>query len=390
MRILFLDQSGKLGGAELLLLDIATYYRNRSLVGLFENGPFCEQLQNRGIPVQVLGQQALAIRKDSGLIQGLRSLTQLVPLVQQVLKLSQAYDVIYANTQKAFVVGAIASLISRRPLVYSLQDILSREHFSATNLKLAVTLANRCAALVIANSHATRDAFVQAGGKLSLVQVIYNGFDVDRYEQCAQAGRDRALAWKQQLGLAQHFVVGHFSRLSPWKGQHILIEAIGQCPEHVAAVFVGDALFGETAYVEQLHQQVARLGLEGHVKFLGFQNNIPELMASCDLVAHTSTAPEPFGRVIIEAMLCRTPIVAAAAGGALELVEDRVTGWLTQPGNSEQLAQVIHQVQDPILRQEIITAAQGFAHQNFTIEGITSKITDLLFKLSLNHIKSTL
>jgi len=51
-------------------------------------------------------------------------------------------------------------------------------------------------------------------------------------------------------------------------------------------------------------------------------------MTACDLVAHTSTVPEPFGRVIVEAMLCERPVVAAGAGGVVELVEPGKTGWL--------------------------------------------------------------
>ncbi len=60
---------------------------------------------------------------------------------------------------------------------------------------------------------------------------------------------------RQQLGLEGKFVVGHFSRLAPWKAQHILIAALAQCPPEVTAILVGDALFGEQDYVQKLHQQ---------------------------------------------------------------------------------------------------------------------------------------
>ena len=89
---------------------------------------------------------------------------QLIPLVLKAAQLIRDCNLIYANTQKALVVGAMASLLSRRPLVYHLHDILSLEHFIATNLRLAVMLANRFASLVIANSKATQSAFVTAGG----------------------------------------------------------------------------------------------------------------------------------------------------------------------------------------------------------------------------------
>jgi len=62
-------------------------------------------------------------------------------------------------------------------------------------------------------------------------------------------------------------VVGHFSRLSPWKGQHILIQALNHCSDDMIAFFVGDALFGEQEYIQQLHQQVTELELGDRFAF---------------------------------------------------------------------------------------------------------------------------
>ncbi|MFM9158005.1 MAG: glycosyltransferase, partial [Dolichospermum sp.] len=95
-------------------------------------------------------------------------------------------------------------------------------------------------------------------------------------------------------------------------------------------------------YVQNLHHQVTTLGLENRVKFLGFRSDIPQLMTMCDLITHSSTAPEPFGRVIIEAMLCGKPVVAAEAGGVIELVENGINGFLVTPGKPEELAGVIN------------------------------------------------
>lgn len=375
MKILFLDQSGKPGGAELCLIDIAKPYRDSCLVGLFADGSFRQLLEQQHIPVQVLATGPIQVRKESSLAKGLSSMGSLLPLIAKVVQKARDYDLIYANTQKALVVGAIASFLSGRPLVYHLHDILSADHFSRTNRAIAVTLANTAASLVIANSQASQAAFVEAGGRSHLTKVVYNGFDPEFY----RTDESNRKTLRQQLGLDGRFIVGHFSRLSPWKGQHILIEALTYCPEDVTAILVGEALFGEQDYAQSLHQRVAELGLEERVRFLGFRSDIVQLMSACDLVAHTSTAPEPFGRVVVEAMLCGRPVVAAEAGGVVELVEHGRTGWLVPPREPTLLAEVITNCRhQPLYAATIANQARDTASQRFHLNAINQQITQLL------------
>ncbi len=389
MKILFLDQSGKSGGAELCLLDIARFFcdfskteqssdskeklmHDRCLVGLFEDGDFRLSLEADQIPVQVLADRSIQVSKSSGLLKGLASVRQLAPLVDQVVKLSREFDVIYANTQKSLIVGAIAAALSDRPLVYHLHDILSPEHFSSVNRRLSVLMANR-AKLVIANSQATRSAFIKAGGRADLVEVVYNGFESAAYQPEANP------TLRSTLDLDGRFVVGQFSRLSPWKGQHVLLQALTQCDDQVAAVFVGDALFGEQAYVQALRDQVQQLGLIDRVRFLGFRKDVIPLMQLCDVVAHTSTAAEPFGRVIVEAMLCRKPTIAAKAGAALELIDPGVNGWLTTPGSAVELAAAIEVCrQNPANAAKVAQHAQQQAKQRFDLAKTNQQIAQHL------------
>ncbi|MBD2570806.1 glycosyltransferase [Anabaena lutea] len=378
MKILFLDQSGKPGGAELCLIDIAKSYGKNAFVGLFADGDFRKLLEKNQIPVEVLATQVINVRKQSSLLQALGGLGQLAPLIYKVVQRAREYDLIYANTQKALVVGAIASFFARRPLVYHLHDILSTEHFSKTNLRIAVTLVNRFCSLVIANSEASKTAFLEAGGQPNLIEVVYNGFELNNYQTCEADIQNL----RHELGLKDKFIVGHFSRLSPWKGQHILINALVKCPQNVIAVLVGDALFGEQDYVQDLHQKVAALGLENRVKFLGFRSDIPQLMAMCDVVAHTSIAPEPFGRVIVEGMLCGKPVIAAKAGGAMELVKEGINGFLVTPGEALELAQVINTcVQEPERTANIANHARITASECFDVNMINQQIQKLLQSL---------
>ena len=375
MKILFLDQSGQLGGAELSLLDVVKPYVDSCLICLFAEGPFRKLLEQHQIAVQVLNTQPIKVRKESSIIQSLSSISSIAPLITKVAKIARQYDLIYANTQKALVIGALASFLSRRPFVYHLRDILSADHFSQTNRRVAVTLANRFASLVIANSKATETAFVESGGRSEITKVVYNGFEPENYlTQEANPNRIR-----QQLRLDGKFVVGHFSRLSPWKGQHILLRALTHCPSDTIAIFAGEALFGEQDYVEQLYKQVAELGLEERVQFLGFRSDIVPLMSACDLVAHTSTSPEPFGRVIIEAMLCGRPVVAAEAGGAVELVETGKTGWLVPPGNPQKLAEAIVSCRNqPEQTATIAHNGQIQASQRFHLKITNQQVYQLL------------
>lgn len=380
MKILFLDQSGKPGGAELCLIDIAKPYRDSCLVGLFADGAFRQLLEQQDIPVEVLATTPIQVRKESSVVQGLSSVGSLLPLIAKVAQNARDYDLIYANTQKALVVGALASLFSRRPLVYHLHDILSPDHFSRTNRAIAVTLANTTAKLVIANSQASQAAFVEAGGRSHLTQVVYNGFEPELYRTDASIRE----TLRQQLGLDGRFIIGHFSRLSPWKGQHILIEALTHCPEDVTAILVGEALFGEQEYAQSLHQQVAKLGLEERVRFLGFRSDVVQLMSACDVVAHTSTAPEPFGRVVVEAMLCGRPVIAAKAGGVVELVEHGRTGWLVAAGEPTLLAEAIAICKEqPDVTATVAHQARDTASQRFHMNTINQQIAQLLESIAV-------
>ncbi len=380
VKILFLDQSGKLGGAELLLLDVIKSYPD-ALLGLFEDGRFRELAELNHVSVKVLNRQAIAVRKESGWLVGLSSLGQLIPLIAKVARLSRDYDLIYANTAKALVVGAMASLMSRRPLVFHLHDILSPEHFSSANRRLLVGLSNQFTSLVIAVSQASLKSFIEAGGRSELGVMVYNGFQLENYssDHSSQDLQTTAHQLRASLGLQDRFIIGHFSRLSPWKGQHVLIDALAQCPPDMIAVFVGDALFGEQAYVQELHTQVDRLGLSDRVHFLGFRSDVVPLMTMCDVIAHTSTIAEPFGRVIAEAMLCGKPTIAAQEGGALEVIESGVTGWLVPPGDADQLAETIHHCREH-WEETLAIARQGQeqARRQFSLTTIQQQIHQLL------------
>lgn len=378
-RVLFLDQSGALGGAELYLLDVARHYRSSSCVVLLEDGPFRRRLAAEGVDVRVVPapKALLNVRKQSGLWEGTRAATGVAGVLWHLGRLARDFDVLFANTQKALIMGALAGLLARRPVLWNLHDMLTADHFSTLNRRLAVQCANRLTSRVIVNSEATRRAFVESGGKADQTALVYNGIAPAPFEAVSSDAHEQVRA---ELGVGATPVVGVFGRLASWKGQHVLLEALPQLSEDVHVVLVGEALFGgDASYKERLRRQARRLGVDDRVHFLGFRDDVPRLMQACDVVAHTSVAAEPFGRVIVEGMLAGRPVVAARAGGAREIIEHERTGLLVEPGNPQALADALRRLlEQPDLRKAFSEKGQSSARQRFSvdrmIEGINRSI----------------
>jgi glycosyltransferase involved in cell wall biosynthesis len=387
-RVAFVDQSGGLGGAELCLLDVARHNCQRCEVILLTDGVFRRSLETAGVIVRLLivPNNLSTVRRESGFLRLITSLPAAVKLVLQLAAVFRRFDVVYANTQKAFVLGSLAALVSRRRIIWHLHDILSTDHFSRHMIHLLVIIANRLAARVIANSRASAAAFVAAGGNDRIVTVIYNGIDSKPFDCLASAD---VSSERNLLGLGGFPLIGMFGRVSTWKGQHVAIEALRYLPNDIHLLIVGDSLYGESSYGRLLRQRVDELKLERRVHFLGFRSDIPALMTAVDVVVHCSVSPEPFGRVIVEAMLAGRPVVATVGGGTMEIIEDGVTGLLVPPGDGKALATAVERVLAPnALRGAIVSGARCEALARFSIEGMLAAIDgeiETVFRLRSGH-----
>lgn len=367
-RILFLDHTAALGGAELCLLDVAAHFRATSLVALMEDGPLRGALERRDVRVAVLerGRSLQHVKRESR-APGLAAAGAVLAAAQEVARLSRGYDLVYANSQKAFVVACVSAVLARRPVLWHLHDILDPNVFSRVNIGVDVFLANHVATRVIANSQATANALVARGGTRARIDVVYNGLDAAAAD--AVRAEDVAAA-RASIGAGAAPVLGLFGRLAPWKGQDVAIRALGliDLETDVHLAIVGDALFGEEAYAAELRALVAELGLEHRVHFLGFRTDVPALMRAVDVLLHSSVTPEPFGRVIAEGMLAERPVIATAGGGASEIVEPGVTAWQVSPNDPVALAGAIVEVlENPARARAVAAAGRRNALERFTL-----------------------
>ena len=377
-RILFVDHVGVLGGAELSLLDLAHYFRSSSRVVLFEEGPFLERLRQDGIAAEVLiaPPAVRQVSRSGHLWQDVRAMGSVLHLARRLARMAETSDVLYANSQKSMVVAALAGKLIAKPVIWHLRDLMTRDHFSWSHRRLSALLANQWASLTITNSQATRDALVALGARSENVHTVYNGFDLHRFPLLDP---DVIRAKRRDVHLNGAPVVGVFSRLAPWKGQHVLIQALAHLPG-VQALFVGDALFDrDGSYVDHLRDMARALGVDSRVHFVGFRPDAFELMQTVDIVAHTSTAPEPFGRVVVEGMLAHKPVIATRAGGVLEIVDHESTGLLVPPNDPQALANTIMRLlSDSSFAARLAAAAHETARHRFSTEHSCQAIRDLV------------
>jgi glycosyltransferase involved in cell wall biosynthesis len=378
MPVVFLDQSGQLGGAELFLADLAEACSAWSRVLLLEEGPFVDMLRERGVLVETvsLPPESKALSKSAGIFSMLKVAPQLLAFYQEVRRRLQDATLVYCNTPKAIVLGGLVAWLSRRHLVVHLHDLLTGEHFSPMNLKLLQFFSRR-AGLVIANSNATAETFVATGGRRAVVEVVYNGFEPSHF---ARPNDFSQAALRKQLDLPAASFIGIFGRLTRWKGQHVALEALRSLPG-VHLVVVGEALFTEDdrAYRDELHRTAEEPVLQGRVHFLGFRSDITALLQAMDVVVHCSVAAEPFGRVIVEAMLAGTPVVATRGGGVDEIITDGEDGFLVPAADPPALALAVGKIiQDQALATKLSTAALKSASERFSMEKTVGRIRQLL------------
>jgi glycosyltransferase involved in cell wall biosynthesis len=169
-------------------------------------------------------------------------------------------------------------------------------------------------------------------------------------------------------------IVGMVAHLTKWKGHEDFIRIALRLSEQVPGVrflVSGGPIYeteGHEGYAEALKRRAVDLGLAGRVLFLGARDDIPEILAATDVLLHCPTSPEPFGRVVAEAMAAGRPVVASNAGGTPEIVEHDVTGLLVTPGDVGGFAAAVQRLlADPALRHSLGAAGRRRAEQLFAV-----------------------
>jgi glycosyltransferase involved in cell wall biosynthesis len=379
-QILFIDHTGELAGGQLCLADIAIRLRNQCQVFLFQSGPFRELLEKNGVAVALPNRESgtLSVRKKSKWFAYLGSIPVLISLVFNLVRLARGFDLLYANTAKALMVSVPVALLLRKPLLFHLHDIVGPQHFNRLNSWLLVTGAN-LATGIMANSEASAAAYRQAGGNNRNLKVVPNGFPVERFQADVTELSQRL---RESFGDEDQPVVGLFGRIAVWKGQKVLVEALSKLRQ-VSGIIVGEALFTEEdqQYKNELVALAEKLGVSNRLRFIGFQADVLPYLGAVDVVVHCSISPEPFGRVIVEAQLAGKPVIATKGGGPSEIIEDRITGILVSPNNSDELAGAIKELlENRKWAEELASNGRQAAVRRFGLDSVFKEWTAFIYQ----------
>ncbi len=156
------------------------------------------------------------------------------------------------------------------------------------------------------------------------------------------------------------------SRMEPWKGHRVHLEALARIaddPRWTCWMAGGAQRPAELRHRDEMRALAGRLGIAARVRWLGERADVPRLLAAADLLCQPNLGPEPFGMTYVEAMHASRPVVAAATGGALEIVTPD-TGLLVSPGDVAATADALRRlIGDARLRARLGAAGPARARE---------------------------
>jgi L-malate glycosyltransferase len=315
VRIAHVVIGGEVAGGQMVALELARAARRAGHDVSFVSpsaGPFVELVRSEGMQARIVPiRGALDIFAVGRLRQALRGV-----------------DI--AHTHGHFAVNVVARVAGKLAGARVLSHMHIENAFRAgLGRRAQIALDNATARLcfaIVAVSDATRESLARQGYPTERLSTVHNGIDATPAEP---------------VRLAEGPTILEVARLAEVKGQRALLQALTRVD--AAAVFVGRDLERGGSYELELRAEAERLGVADRVVFAGYRDDVPALLAGCDVVCLPSSI-EGLPLVVLEAMAQARPVVATAVGGTPEVVVDGETGLLVPAGDVEALADALARV----------------------------------------------
>jgi glycosyltransferase involved in cell wall biosynthesis len=347
-----------LGGAERSVIELAAAQRIRgddAMIVAGGDGPFAAASRAARLPTHVLGWSPRLI----GLPQRTRALSALAVFRDAIraaaalrrVVVSARADIVQAHTRKAQLIAVLGSPL-RTLLVWHMRDGVPERRSIRMLMRLAIRRVDHAVALTgwLAAAY-TEQGIVPRSGRIG---VVGSGVDPGPLDGLAQP-------W---LSGDRDPIVGYVGHIARWKGPHLLVEAAERLTDLGTTRFaiVGDVWFpaAESDYDRWLERRISESPVRDRIDRLAARPPA-QAMEAIDVLVHTSTDPEPFGRVLVEAMVAGRPIVGFRHGAAAELLDDS-TAFLADAIDPRALADAIRRaISDRDASRVVARSARGIA-----------------------------
>ena len=333
-----------------------------------------EEIKANGVKVIPLPAMVRSIRP-------LKDFKALLSMVWLIFK--ENPDIVHTHSSKAGILGRLAAKIAGVPyIVHTPHGHVFYGHFGilASNIFLWVErIFSKFTDRMVALTNGEKNDYV----KLSVCPPeklfkIHSGVDLKQFMQ----PNGNRVEKRRALGLDQNgTVIGFVGWLLPIKGPAYLLRAMEHIwPDHPAASLV---MVGKGELDVDLRAQALKMNANGKVKFLGWREDVHEIMPVFDLLVLPSLN-EGMGRVLVEAMAAGKPVVASEVGGIPDLVKHGETGYLVRPADEKALANGIKKLlNDPERAKQMGQRGKEYCRQ-FSLEAMIEKLDNLYSELTEN------
>ncbi len=405
MTVLFFDHTARMGGGEISLFNLVTHVDRSKIepvVVLASDGELRDRLRAVGIEVHVLSldESVTEVRKDTLSSTRAVSLGQISQILRYIWRLrgfmrARGAEIVHANSLKADVIAAIAARLCGIPVIWHVRDRIADDYLPPLATRMFRLLCRVLPDFVIVNSNATLATLEiprQKRARVIYNGVVHDGLPPEEFEEDPTLLRGRpqpnsngeaikAPAPIENGEQKQNTdpLIGLVGRISPWKGQDVFlragVEVIKKFPTARFQI-IGAPLFGEEDYEREVRALCKELGMDDYVEWTGFRRDVPQLISKLDLLVHASKTGEPFGQVVVEAMMASKPVVATAGGGIPEIVIDGQTGYLVPMNDAHEMAEAIVRVLDDAPNaQRMGERGRKRAREHFAIGRTANKIS---------------
>ena len=364
--IFHMVNSLEVGGSEHQMVEVASRQKARGydvIVGC---------LSSKGFLIDVLTRAGISVIEfdPKGSLFRPRGIFQLLRLTRFLLR--HPFDVVQTHDLYSTLLGVPAAWLARVPVILSCRRDLSHWWWYTPSRRRFLRHIQNRSDYVIANSQAVCDFLVEKDSfDPELIRVIRNGVDCDRFTT-VRADRQGLFP---DLGTRGPLIAVVANMNVETKGHADLIRAAVEVSrEFGEAKFL---LVGDGPERTRLEAMTAELGLSNTVLFLGRRNDVPDILACCDLFVLPSWA-EGLPNSVLEAMAAGLPVVATRVGGIPEIIDDGASGLLVAPRDSHALAVATLQVLgNEELAKRLGQAARDRARTKFSFDRLLSDLDDL-------------